>query len=138
MTENSNGNDDDSPMPDESNDDLVDSNTPTIESAPDTSPVNAREVYQAYETNGLGAEATYGGSDLTVVGSVSEVDRDFLGNAYVVLGSGDLFGFGIQGYVSESEVTALGALSIGDEIEVTGRVSGYLFNVEMDPCSLVI
>ena len=109
---------------------------PSTEPVPDGPAVSAREIYQAYESNGLRAEATYGGRVLTVVGSVSGVDRDIMGNAYVVLGSDDLFGFGVQCYVSESEVAALGALSIGDEIEVTGQVLAYLFNVEMDPCSL--
>jgi hypothetical protein len=99
--------------------------------------VNAATLMAAYDANEISASAKYEDKIVSVTGVVNEIAEDFLGDAYVTLGSGAQFEFtGVQCYFADSNRADLANLSKGQQATLKGIVKGFLLNVEVRGCTV--
>ena len=99
--------------------------------------VTAGALYAAYEANAIAAEQKYEGKAVLITGTVSNVDRDILGDSYVTLTAGGEWDvWGVQCFVAESSLPQIAGLTKGERITMLGKVEGYLLNVLVRGCTV--
>jgi len=96
--------------------------------------LTAPQLYAKHEANKAAADNRHKGKVVVVHGVVEDIGKDFLGNAYVMLVSGDMM-FGVQCLFAESEEHSFGSLRKGQQISVKGRIEGKLGHLSLKDCS---
>jgi hypothetical protein len=97
--------------------------------------VGANTLRRAFERNAIAAQQRYNNHWTTIVGTVSDIGRDFHGKAYVVLGTDEFEA--IQCYFDEYEETEIAKLRKGQPVAIIGDVQGLDpvgMHVEVQEC----
>jgi hypothetical protein len=97
--------------------------------------VGARLLYKQYDANPIAADAKYRYKTMTIAGVISDIDRDILGNPYIIL-RGDEYGFqGVQCTFSTEHEEVIATLKKGQTIAIIGEIKGtFLINIMVDDC----
>ncbi|WP_395835555.1 hypothetical protein [Archangium violaceum] len=100
--------------------------------------VDIRTLLGEYRDNELRADSSFKGQLIQTSGIVGDVKKDFIGDAYVTLGSGEpLEAAQVQCILNKSQAKKAASLSQGARITVRGRVSGLMMNVIVRECDLI-
>lgn len=102
-------------------------------------PVNIGEILYAYKNNEIGADNTYKGKYIEVTGIIDDVKKSILGTPYITLGTGRQFEIPqIQASFEDSSKNnnVLSSLRKGQQITITGKVTGLMMNVQMTECTV--
>jgi hypothetical protein len=93
---------------------------------PDPIRVAARDLVAAYNDNAIAAEQRFGKQIVLVTGRVAKIDRDILGDPYVLLAdAGEAWG--VQCMFAAAD--ELAALKVGQVVAVLGVCDGKLLNL---------
>lgn len=91
--------------------------------------VEAAEIYNEYENNGLAAQEKYDGQIIEITGKINSIKRSFSDSleekSAVLLNSGKFLGKSITVYVSDKSKKYLMDLSKGDQVTIKGKVSSF-------------
>ena len=97
--------------------------------------VGANVLRRAFEKNAIAAGEHYRDAWVTITGTVLDIGRDILGNAYVLLGTDELAA--VQCFFPKEEEAELAKLRTGQSVAVIGDVKELvIFHVVVDDCIL--
>ncbi len=117
-------------------------NTPAMVSSQQANPqpidVSAAQLIADYGSNQVAADNKYKGPVLQVNGLLDSVNKDILGNPYIVIkASLDSFN-SVQCAFAQGQESQLSALQHGDQIVVQGEINNYILGSPMlSNCSLI-
>jgi len=91
-----------------------------------------------YKANEVRADGLYKDKSFRVTGTVGDVKKGLGGGMYVTVGTGKPFEIPeVQCHLDEAEVAKASALKKGGKVTVSGRVTGLMMHVQMNPCSIL-
>lgn len=97
--------------------------------------VSANALYNEYEDNEVAASDKYDGKVIIVTGTIQDIGKDIVDQAYVILGGTGALN-GVQCMFIESQNTSIANLSKGQHVRVKGEVSGKMGNIIMRNCAI--
>jgi hypothetical protein len=113
----------------------TDEDTQEIQSQAASYTVSADQLYSEYNSNEVAADMKYKGKIVIVSGTIQDIGKDIMDNAYIVIG-GSGFLDGVQCTFTKSEQSSIARLSKGQHVTVKGAVSGKMGNVLISKASL--
>ena len=100
--------------------------------------VSAAQLFSDYSANQVAADTKYKNNLVEVTGIVGNIGKDILDNPYVLLTDGQQYSLtGVQCSFSPSDNSQLATVSKGQQITLSGTVSGLMMNVEVSGCQIV-
>ena len=103
----------------------TDTDTQEVQSQAPSCTLSANQLYDEYDSNEVAADALYKGKVVVVSGTIQDIGKDIMDEAYTVIG-GDGFLDGVQCFFTESEQSAIARLNKGDQVTVKGEVQGKM------------
>lgn len=97
--------------------------------------LSADQLYKEYDSNEIAADAKFKGKIVVVSGTIRDIGKGILGEAYVIIG-GTGFLDGVQCLFSKSEESSVVRLSKGQYVYAQGKVWGKMGNVVIENCTL--
>lgn len=114
----------------------TDVDTQDVQSQNPSYVLSANQLYREYERNEVAADEKYKGAVIIVSGTIQDIGKDILDEAYIVIG-GTGFLDGVQCSFTESQLSSIAGLSKGQQVTVKGEVSGKMIgNVMVKKASL--
>jgi len=113
----------------------TDKDTQEVQSQAASYTVSADELSSEYNSNEVAADAKYKGKIVIVSGTIQDIGKDFMDDAYIVIG-GSGFLDGVQCSFTKGEQSSVARLSKGQEVTVKGEVAGKMGNVQVNKASL--
>lgn len=99
------------------------------------STISSKQLYAAYDANEVNADQNFKDKSFYVTGTVEEIKKDFMGDIYVTLESGELFSF-VHCYFDDENTAA--KLKKGQKVTFKGVCKGMVMtSVTMTDCKLV-
>lgn len=100
--------------------------------------VTAYVLSKAYEDNTVAADQIYKDKNVRITGIIDDIGKDILDDPYVTFEGTQTSFFGVQCMFGRGNEGSLVSLSKGQELTVTGKVSGELIgNVLVKGCKVV-
>ena len=100
--------------------------------------VSASKLMEAYKANEVAADAVYKNNKVEVTGYVNTIGKDILDNPYIALSTGEQYAINtVQCMFSKADEASLAKVSKGQQITLSGTVSGKLGNVLVQGCQIV-
>ena len=96
--------------------------------------VTARELYADFERNAIAAERKYSKAVVEVNGYIDDIRRNIQNIPYVHLSGGGAFG--VRCFFDESDADTLARLSPGQNVTISGIVTGKFSSVQMAICKI--
>jgi hypothetical protein len=97
--------------------------------------VTAAQLLHAYQDNSVSADATYRGARLLVDGSISWVDRDFLGHVVLHLRAGENFD-SVMATVNEADTKKAAFLKKGERVVLLCTGKTRMGSAALEDCRL--
>lgn len=97
--------------------------------------LKADQLYSEYSANEVAADMKYRGQVIEVSGTIQDIGKDILDNAYIVIG-GDGFLDGVQCTFLKNQQSSVASLSKRQHVTVKGEVAGKMGNVLVNKCIL--
>ena len=98
--------------------------------------LTATELYNAYESNEVAADAKYKGKIVVVSGTIQSIGKDIMDEAYIVIGGSTSLD-GAQCMFTKDQEASVARLAKGQDVRVKGEVTGRIVgNVLVRKCSL--
>ncbi len=113
----------------------TDSDTKEVRSKAPSYTLSANQLYGAYNDNEVAADAKYKGKIVIVYGTIQNIGKDIMDDAYIVIGGGGFLN-GVQCMFTKGEQSSVSRLSKGQQVTVKGEVGGKMGNVLVTKCSL--
>jgi hypothetical protein len=113
----------------------TDTDTQKIQSQTPSYTLSANRLYDEYESNEVAADSKYKGEVVVVTGTIQDIGKDIMGDAYIVIG-GSGFLDGVQCTFTKGEQPSVARLSKGQQVRVQGVVAGKMGNVLVTKSSL--
>lgn len=113
----------------------TDTDTRKVQSQSPSYTLTASQLYQAYDSNEVSADAKYNGKVVVVSGTIQDIGKDIMDDAYIVIG-GDGFLDGVQCTFTKGQQSSVARLSKGQRVSVKGEVAGKMGNVLINKASL--
>lgn len=113
----------------------TDTDTQKVQSQAPSYTLSANQLYNEYNSNEVAADSKYKGKVVIVTGTIQDIGKDFMDDAYIVIG-GDGFLDGVQCTFTKGEQSSVARLSKGQSVRVKGEVAGKMGNVLVNKCSL--
>ncbi|MEC8598976.1 MAG: hypothetical protein VXY15_01350 [Bacteroidota bacterium] len=110
----------------------LEDDTPKIDS--DTNPVlmvNSKTLYNAFSNNEIAADEKYKGKIIQVTGSIRDIGKDLMDDAYITLIGGEFFGDVQCFFPNKSDLIDL---KKGQRVKVIGYCDGLFLNVLLKNC----
>lgn len=116
----------------------VDSSSSKIEEPIEAMKVTSSQLSADYKANEVAADAKYKGKLVEIIGTVEDIGKDVLDNAYVTfaLGQYEIINK-VQCFFEKADESQLLELQQGERVTLRGTVKGGSFNVIVDECRLV-
>ena len=95
--------------------------------------VESSALFAAYKANEVAADTKFKGRVIAVNGIVETIGKDILGNPYITLKTGEMFG-SVQCMFAPPYSADLGRLTKGTRISLKGVCDGKLMNVILRGC----
>lgn len=113
----------------------TDKDTQKVQSQAASYTVSANQLYSEYNSNEVAADAKYKGKVVIVSGTIQDIGKDIMDDAYIVIG-GQGFLDGVQCTFTKGEQSSVARLSKGQQVTVKGVVAGKMGNVLVNKASL--
>ncbi len=113
----------------------TDTDTEEVQSQAPSYTLSANQLYREYDSNEVAADAKYKGKVVVVSGSIQDIGKDIMDEAYIVIGGGGFLD-GVQCTFTKGEQSSISRLSKGQQVRVKGEVAGKMGNVLVNKCSL--
>jgi len=113
----------------------TDTDTKKVQSLAPSYTLSADQLYREYDSNEVAADAKYKGKVVIVSGTIQDIGKDIMDNAYIVIG-GQGFLDGVQCTFTAAEQSSVARLSKGQQVRVKGEVAGKMGNVLVNKSSL--
>jgi len=97
--------------------------------------LSANQLYSEYNNNEVAADSKYKGKVIIVTGTIQDIGKDILDDAYIVIGGGGFLD-GVQCTFTKGEQSSVARLSKRQQVRVKGKVAGKMGNVLVNKCSL--
>lgn len=114
----------------------TDSETHQIKNEAPAFTLKANKLFKEYSDNEVAADAKYKGKVVVVSGTVQNIGKDMMDQAYVVIGGSGLMD-GVQCTFTKGENNSVAALTKGVVVNIKGEVTGKMGNVLLDKSSLL-
>ena len=98
--------------------------------------LSADDLFREYDTNEVAADARYKGKIVIVSGTIQDIGKDIMDDAYIVIGGGGFLD-GVQCIFTKGEQSTVARLSKGQRVTVKGEVAGKMGNVLVRKASLL-
>ena len=99
------------------------------------STISSKQLYSAYDANEVNADQNFKDKSFYVTGTVEEIKKDFMGDIYVTLETGELYSF-VHCYFDDENTAA--KLNKGQKVTFKGICKGMVMtSVTMKDCKLV-
>ena len=98
-------------------------------------PAPARIVAARFEANEVAAERDYKGKVGAVLGVVTDIGVDIMGEPFLIL-DGDQSPYGVQCGFGRENREAIAALHKGETVSVQGAFGGKIMHVQMTDCAI--
>lgn len=99
--------------------------------------VTAVKLSEEYKANEISADAKYKGNIVEVSGVVGTIAKDFLDTPYITLKTGEYSFVSIQCMFSKADEPKLATIMKGQQIILSGEVSGKMGNVLVRGCQII-
>ncbi|WP_395842424.1 hypothetical protein [Cystobacter fuscus] len=100
--------------------------------------VEIRTLLGEYRDNELRADSTFKGHVIQTTGTVTDIRKDMLNDAYLVLSDGAMFeAVRVQCSLGKAQATKAASLSKGARVTIRGCVAGLMMDVLVRDCELV-
>ncbi len=113
----------------------TDTDTQKVQSQAPSYTLSANQLYNEYDSNEVAADSRYKGKVVVVTGTVQDIGKDIMDDAYIVIG-GDGFLDGVQCTFTKGSQSSVARLSKGQQVRVKGEVAGKMGHVLVKKCSL--
>jgi hypothetical protein len=113
----------------------TDTDTQKVQSQAPSYTLSANQLYSEYNSNEVAADSKYKGKVVIVTGTIQDIGKDIMDDAYIVIGGGGFLD-GVQCTFTKGEQSSVARLSKGQQVRVKGEVSGKMGNVLVNKCSL--
>ena len=97
--------------------------------------MRAEQLYDDYMRNEVAADMKYGEQVVLIRGYVQQIAEDIIGDPYVVLSDGSIFG--VQCYFNDRDRAELATLEKGMEAVIKCRVDKKIMNVQANSSILI-
>lgn len=95
----------------------------------------ANKLYREYDANEVAADSKYKGKIVIVSGTIQDIGKDVMDNAFIVIGGESGFD-GVQCTFAEEETASVARLSKGQQVTVKGEVTGKMGNVLLESAQI--
>jgi hypothetical protein len=100
--------------------------------------VELRTLLGEYRDNKLRADSTFKGHFIQTTGTVTDIRKDMLNDAYLVLSDGATFeAVRVRCALGKAQAAKAASLSKGARVTIRGRVAGLMMDVLVRDCELV-
>ncbi|WP_076606326.1 OB-fold protein [Cystobacter fuscus] len=100
--------------------------------------VEIRTLLGEYRDNELRADGAFKGHVIQTTGTVTDIRKDMLNDAYLVLSDGAAFeAVRVQCALGKAQAAKAASLSKGARVTIRGRVAGLMMDVLVRDCELV-
>jgi len=99
----------------------TDKDTQKVQSQAASYTVSANQLYSEYDSNEVAADAKYKGKVVIVSGTIQDIGKDIMDDAYIVIG-GKGFLDGVQCTFTKGGQSSVARLSKGQQVTVKGEV----------------
>lgn len=113
----------------------TDTDTQKVQSQAPSYTLSANQLYNEYNSNEVAADSKYKGKIVIVTGTIQDIGKDIMDEAYIVIGGGGFLD-GVQCTFTKGEQSTVARLSMGQQVRVKGEVAGKMGNVLVNKCSL--
>jgi len=113
----------------------TDTDTQKVQSKAPSYTLSANQLYNEYNSNEVAADSKYKGKVVIVTGTIQDIGKDIMDDAYIVIGGGGFLD-GVQCTFTKGEQSSVARLSKGQQVRVKGEVAGKMGNVLVNKCSL--
>jgi hypothetical protein len=113
----------------------TDTDTQKVQSKAPSYTLSANQLYNEYSSNEVAADSKYKGKVVIVTGTIQDIGKDIMDDAYIVIGGGGFLD-GVQCTFTKGEQSSVARLSKGQQVRVKGEVAGKMGNVLVNKCSL--
>jgi len=113
----------------------TDTDTQKVQSQAPSYTLSANQLYNEYNSNEVAADSKYKGKIVIVTGTIQDIGKDIMDDAYIVIGGGGFLD-GVQCTFTKGEQSTVARLSMGQQVRVKGEVTGKMGNVLVNKCSL--
>jgi|BioPla2DNA2_1021312.scaffolds.fasta_scaffold60085_2 hypothetical protein len=113
----------------------TDTDTQKVQSQSPSYTLSANQLYNEYNSNEVAADSKYKGKVVIVTGTIQDIGKDIMDDAYIVIGGGSFLD-GVQCTFTKGEQSSVARLSKGNQVRVKGEVAGKMGNVLVNKCSL--
>jgi type II secretory pathway pseudopilin PulG len=113
----------------------TDTDTQKIQSQTSSYELSANQLFREYDQNEVAADAKYKGKVVVVTGTIQNIGKDIMDEAYIVIG-GAGFLDGVQCTFTKGEQSSVARLSKGQQVRVKGEVAGRFGHVLINKSSL--
>ena len=113
----------------------TDTDTQKVQSKAPSYTLSANQLYNEYNSNEVAADSKYKGKVFIVTGTIQDIGKDIMDDAYIVIGGGGFLD-GVQCTFTKGEQSSVARLSKGQQVRVKGEVAGKMGNVLVNKCSL--
>lgn len=108
----------------------------TVDPYADAIAITAEDLYAAYDANEIAADKLYKGKKLRITGTVVDIGKDILDNAYITLHTGK-YTFSIQCYFKDNQLDAIATLEKDQVVTVVGLCDGQDLNITIRNCVII-
>jgi len=113
----------------------TDTDTQKVQSQTPSYTLTAEQLYREYDSNEVSADAKYKGKVIIVSGTIQDIGKDIMDDAYIVIG-GRGFLDGVQCTFTKGQQSSVARLSKGQRVTVKGEVAGKMGNILVNKASL--
>jgi len=96
--------------------------------------IDAKVLYDEYESNQVAADQKYKGKVIVVTGSIKDIGKDLMDQPYIKIGRSAVLG--VDCTFVKKDSSPIANLQKGQTVSVKGRVEGKIINVKITECSL--
>ena len=102
-----------------------DTDSEKVQSQAPSYTLTANQLYSEYDSNEVAADAKYKGKVVIVSGTIQDIGKDVMDDAYIVIG-GEGFLDGVQCMFTKGEQSSVARLSKGQQVTIKGEVEGKM------------
>ncbi|HSG30894.1 MAG TPA: hypothetical protein VLB82_05045 [Thermodesulfobacteriota bacterium] len=106
----------------------TDVDTKKVQSQSPAYTLTANQLYNEYKNNEVAADSKYKGKIVVVSGTVQDIGKDIMNEAYIVIGGTGLLD-GVQCMFTKGQQSSVAKLSKGQQVKVKGEVSSLTLGV---------
>ena len=110
--------------------------TEVVDPYKDAIVITPADLFAAYDSNEVAADNKYKGKMLKITGTIKDIGKDILDDAYITLDCGELI-VSVQCYFKSNQLDAVAELAKDQTITIVGTCRGQSMNVLIKDCVIL-